>query len=263
MPNRKSQILNRKSKSGTREWSEHSVNIQLGCEYGCRYCYAKYDAVCRYGRCIEPDWARPVMDQKKVDGRFGKYRGVVMFPTCHDITPRNLSECLVVLRKLLEAGNQVLIVTKPAWSCITMICEMLKDFRNQVTFRFTIGSGSPNVLKFWEPRAPGLAQRLGCLQYASESGYATSVSCEPFLDPWPQHVYEACLPWLTDSFWLGLLNRLDQRVDLGGVPAELIERFVTPVRKTQAPAMLKEYYKLFKNLPKVKFKKEFRDAVGI
>jgi len=249
--------------SGTREWSSHSVNIQRGCEYGCRYCYARYDAVCRYRRCTPGQWSQPVINQKKVDRNYGKFSGVVMFPTCHDVTPRNLSEYLVVLRKLLDAGNQVLITSKPSWSCITMICETLKEFSRQITFRFTIGSIDDEVLQFWEPNARNFKQRFACLSYAFESGFTTSVSCEPFLDAWPQHVYEACVPYLTDSFWLGLLNRLDQRVDLAGVPAELAERFVTPVKKAQMPAMLKEYHKAFAGKPYVKFKKEFRDATGI
>jgi len=202
-----------------------------------------------------------VTNQKKVDRSYGKMAGVVMFPTCHDITPRNLSEYLVVLRKLLEAGNQVLITSKPTWSCVTMICETLKEFSRQITFRFTIGSIEDEVLEFWEPATPRFKQRLACLSYAFESGFTTSVSCEPFLDAWPQHVYEATRPYLTDSFWLGLLNRLEQRVDLAGIPQQLIERFVTPVRKAQTPAMLAEYHKVFEGKPYVKFKKEFRDAI--
>jgi len=36
----------------------------------------------------------------------------VMFPSSHDITPTNLAGCLTVLKKLLEVGNEVLIVNR-------------------------------------------------------------------------------------------------------------------------------------------------------
>jgi len=170
---------------------------------------------------------------------------------------------MIVLRKLLDAGNQVLITSKPHFNCITLICETFKEFRRQITFRFTIGSVVDEALQFWEPHATNISERISCLQYAFEAGYVTSVSCEPFLDAWPQHVYEATVPWLTDSFWLGLMNKKEQRVDLADVPAELIASFVMPLKKAQSPAMLKEYHRIFAGKPYVKFKKEFRDMIGI
>ena len=134
-------------KTGTREWSDVSMNIQRGCEHGCLYCYARYDAVQRWKRCEAKHWPTPCIDEKKVDAAHLKtYRGVVMFPTTHDITPANLSQYLCVLRKLLDAGNRVLIVSKPHWECITVICNAHLEYKRQIEFRFTIGSTDEDVL---------------------------------------------------------------------------------------------------------------------
>jgi len=38
-----------KRRTGTREWSQHSANLFLGCEHDCRYCYARCSAL-RFGR---------------------------------------------------------------------------------------------------------------------------------------------------------------------------------------------------------------------
>ena len=41
-------------KTGTREWSEHSVNCRQGCTNGCLYCYARAQAL-RFGRITSGD----------------------------------------------------------------------------------------------------------------------------------------------------------------------------------------------------------------
>lgn len=248
--------------SGTREWAEININIQQGCEHNCRYCYARYNSVNRWHKCTAEQWSKPVINNKKVDCDYHKYSGRLMFPSTHDITPLNINECMIVIRKLLEAGNQILLVSKPHFECITLICETFKDYRCQITFRFTIGSTNDDVLRFWEPNAPSFAERIASLQYAFKTGYVTSVSCEPFLDPYPHYVYLACRKWLIDSFWLGLLRNFDQRVDLTDISAELIDRYVTPLKIAQSPECIAGYHLLLKDKPYIKFKDSIREIIG-
>jgi len=219
--------------TGVQEWTGEdgaSVNIQVGCEHNCRYCYAREMAVrfrCNY--CAEK-WPKPWINQKKVDLPYKKkYAGVVMFPTTHDITEANLSQCMCVLRKLLDAGNRVLVVSKPHMTCIKLICHAFEEHGDRMEFRFSIGSTNDEVLSFWEPGAPKFEERLNCLQYAFEMGYKTSVSCEPFLDPYPWHTYAACIEYITESFWIGKLNKFGHRVDLSGIGEKDMERFVNPL----------------------------------
>ena len=102
---------------GAREWSAHSVNCCTGCSHDCLYCYARAMAV-RFRRVKEEDWKTEVVRQISVDKKYRKLNGRVMFPTSHDITPGNIDACLVVLKKLLAAGNDVLLVSKPHLECI-------------------------------------------------------------------------------------------------------------------------------------------------
>ena len=242
-------------KTGTREWSEYSMNIQRGCEHNCRYCYARHRAVHRFKLCDDRHWPLPCINEKKVDmPHKKKYDGVVMYPTTHDITQANLSQYLTVLRKLLDAGNQVLIVSKPHWPCITVICEAYDSYKEQITFRFTIGSTENDVLEFWEPGAPGFKERMACLAYAYHRGYRTSVSCEPFLDAYPTHVYEAVSSFLTESFWLGKVRNFNSRIDLTGVTEEEKHRYVEPLRKLQQDSVIKAVAAALKDKPFVKFK---------
>jgi DNA repair photolyase len=240
-------------KTGTKEWASRNINIQRGCEHNCMYCYAREFAV-RFKRCTVQDWAEPVIDQVKVDRTYGKYKGIVMFPSTHDITPRNLSECLCVLRKLLDAGNQVLIVSKPHWECVPLMCETFQQYKPQIQFRFTIGSTNDEALKFWEPGAPKLRERLACLEYAYYKGYQTSVSCEPYLDPYVGYTYEVVVPYLTDSFWIGRLRNFKRRVDLTGVTDEHKKRFVEPLQKALSDRFFRSLHKFMDKCKFVKWK---------
>ena len=258
-----------KPKTGTKEWADHNVNIQVGCENGCRYCYARYNAVRRFKYCQPNEWNEPRINHKKVDCIYNNAGGKVMFPSTHDITPRNISEYRCVLNKLLDAGNHVLIVTKPRWDCVPLICESLKQryseefLLKQVTFRFTIGSTDRKVLKFWEPNAPALKERLSCLRYAYMAGFNTSVSCEPFLDQFPNYVYEATESLVTDKIWIGLLRGFYNRVNADGMTHQQMKQFVYPLKALQGPMIVKAIYKSMKDLTKIAWKDSIRKVVGI
>lgn len=192
---------------GTGEWAAHNVNFQSGCRNRCSYCYASAMAI-RFGRKTTESWGIPEIDPEKVNRKYGKMSGRIMMPTSHDLDETNIEAYLTVLKKLLVAGNDVLVVSKPRLECIRRLCKELTANKTQITFRFTIGSADDTVLKAWEPGAPSFKERLACLKHAFEKGYATSVSCEPMLDGDIHAVIRKAKPYVTDSIWLGVANRL-------------------------------------------------------
>ena len=251
-----------KNKTGTREWSERSLNITAGCPHRCRYCYGRFDAVVRYKRMTQEQWDNPVTDQKKVDKDYRKhYDGVTMFPTVHEITSSNLSECMCVLRKQLDLGNKILIVSKPHWDCITVICEAFMEYQDLIEFRFTIGSTKDDVLKFWEPGAPGFEERLSCLQYAYQAGYKTSVSCEPYLDCHVNYTYIACEDYLTESFWIGKLRNFNSRVNLDNVTHGEMSRYVDTLKAALDDDVVKSVFAVLDGQPFIKWKDSIRDVM--
>ena len=254
-------------KTGTKEWAKSNVNIQLGCEHGCRYCYARHRAVKISKWCTAEQWLDPVIVQSRVTRSFLKRLGVVMFPSTHDITPRNLSECICVLNSLLDAGNEVLVVSKPHDECIREICESFKGYRKRLMFRFTIGSRDPRILAFWEPNAPCFKERLSCLIAAYGEGYQTSVSCEPFLDGWDNKVdkivglYEELRPYITDSFWIGKLRHFNRRVEMTGVTPDEEKIFVKPLQAAQADEMVWRIYNQLKSERLVRWKDSISEVI--
>ena len=250
------------TKTGTKEWSTDSVNIQRGCEHSCRYCYARYNAVTWLKKCTAEQWLQPQLYHERITQNYGKFDGTVMFPSTHDITPRNIEACMTVLKKLLAAGNRVLIVSKPHWPCVTRMCEELKEFREQILFRFTIGSTYDKVLEFWEPNAPNFAERISCLQYAFHAGYETSVSCEPYLDQWVLNLIEAVTDWVTETIWIGRMNKIKQRVDLTDVTDDQMRQFVEPMLVASGDEFVKLIYELLKEHPQIKWKDSVRAVMG-
>jgi len=253
-----------KKKTGTKEWAETNVNIQLGCEHGCRYCYARYDAVKWHKWCTAKQWKDPVIVQSKVRRSFLKRAGVVMYPSTHDVTMLNRSESICVLGNLLDAGNRVLLVSKPHMDCIDDICRTFQEYRKQLMFRFTIGSMDQQILDFWEPNAPCYNERLQCLMLAYSQRYQTSVSCEPFLDCKVDRIiglYEELKPYISESFWIGKLREFDKRVDMSDVTPEQDERFVKPLKAAQADEFVLEFCQRLQNEQLVRHKDSIREVI--
>ena len=245
--------------SGTKEWSVQSVNCLTGCSHDCRYCYARANAL-RFGRITSADqWRTPQVRQREIDKRRTRAPGRVMFPSTHDILPDFLEPCLAVLRNLLAAGNEVLLVSKPHLACIEAICQQCQAWRSQVVFRFTIGARRDDLLAYWEPGAPGYGERLASLQYAYGAGYQTSVSCEPLLDADDAvGLFDELEPWVTDTIWLGKMNQIASRV-IAGTSRKAIQR----IEAGQTPERIRGIYQALQDRPKVRWKESYKAVLGL
>lgn len=251
-----------KKPTGTREWAAKNVNLALGCEHNCRYCYARADAR-RFGRIKGPDeWRETRLIEKTLAKSWGLSKGTIMFPTAHDIVPAILDPCVEVLRRMLKAGNRVLIVSKPHLTCIERLSTDLKAFKDQILFRFTIGSLHGDVLGFWEPSAPSFGERLAALKLACERSYRTSVSAEPFLDEDIRELFHAVAPWVTDSIWIGPMNRMEQRVSREGW-TEADQAYWERVKRCQTRSEIERLFQDLKDEPRVRWKNAVKEMLGL
>lgn len=198
-------IKTRKITLGTKEWADSNVNCYFGCSNDCRYCYAKKMAI-RFKRKTEETWKLMEPNQKAIEKGYWKRKGRIMFPTSHDITLESLYDCLEVLKKLLNADNEILITTKPNLNCVKIICNEFFKKKHLIQFRFTITSLNNELLRFWEPNAPTFKERLKSLIHAHKMSYKTSISIEPFLDENPFLLVDRLIPYVTESIWIGKMN---------------------------------------------------------
>lgn len=247
--------------SGTKEWSIASVNIILGCEHKCRYCYARANAVRRKLCPNMHAWGEEYLRVRPAEVRKRRRLedGRVMFPTTHDITPRFLDECVAVLNHILLAGNTVLVVSKPHLSCIERLCREFRREQDRIVFRFSVGALSDSILAYWEPAAPGFEERFASLRYAHGEGFATSVSAEPLLDMGrAAEMFAKLEPYVSDTFWFGKLNGISSRVICGTSQSE-IERVVAG----QAFEKINQLYTDLKGEPKVRWKESYKSVLGM
>jgi DNA repair photolyase len=250
-------------KTGTKEWAEISKNIMQGCKHNCRYCYARSNAL-RF-RIIQnrDEWTKIRLSRGKLDELTYNLHGKrIMFPSSHDIFPEFIDETVKYLEGWLKHGNEILIVSKPHLDCIKKICNDLEKYKKQIVFRFTIGSYDNNVLKFWEVEAPNFEERFDSLKYAFSNGFATSVSCEPFLDGNIVILVEKLLPFISDSIWVGKMNKIRERVDLKGWTQKDLD-FLNLIEKSQTDEKIHEIYNKLKDNPKVKWKDSIKQVMGL
>ena len=252
--------MSSKPVSGTKEWASHNVNCYSGCSNNCTYCYARYNAV-RFKRMTAEQWPNEKLREEEIWKPRRLLNGVVMFPTTHDITPTNLWQCRIVLNHLLRAGNKVLIVSKPHFACVRELCKDLVQYRKEILFRFTINATDPELLKFWEPGAPWFLERLASLHHAHETGYQTSVSAEPLLEPWNvQLLVDRVRDYVTHSIWIGKANQLRQRTawKLLGDHPEIVR-----LLSWQTKEKILEIYEMFRNDWLIKWKDSYKKVIGL
>ena len=185
-----------------------------------------------------------------------------MLPTTHDLLPEFIPETIDYLQRWLTVGNQILIVSKPHFCVIKEICDKLPQYKDQIVFRFTIGSLDDAILKFWEPGAPSFDERLASLQYAFNAGYQTSVSSEPYLDDKVIQLANKLLPFVTDSMWIGKLNKKESRIHMENWTEKEHEQ-LTKLEAEQTDEKVKAIYTALKETPKIRWKDSIKAVMGL
>jgi DNA repair photolyase len=251
----------RKEPTGTKEWAVSNINFAKGCPHDCVYCYAKSMAI-RFGRATGESWKNTEVQKTKVEAIQKKHRGQIMIPSSHDLVPEILDQAKVVIRNLLEKGNKILIVSKPHFSVIEEICAAFNNYRDQILFRFSIGSSDDSKLSKYEPGAPNFEERIKALKYAYEHFYKTSISIEPMLDLKPRLIVEKVYGYVTDSIWLGKLNNAGLILATNRASEE-IKKEIVVLLKAQNKDWVFDLYETYKNDPKIRWKDSIKKIVGL
>lgn len=257
-------INSKKALTGTKEWAEKTENLISGCSHDCKYCYAK-SMIVQYKKNTIEDWNNEVVrNSYLLKKKFRKRNDLIMFPSSHDITPEHLQENMTFLGNLLAAGNKVLIVSKPHLECVKAMCDTFIPFKDNILFRFTIGSADSDTLKYWEPNAPDFNERLESLQYAFNAGYQTSVSCEPMLDDKVDQVIDQVLPYVRETIWIGKPNQLMERLLINGFKND--QQVINHARKLIklfSDEFILNLYARYQANPKIMWKDSIKKVIKI
>lgn len=245
-------------KTGFAEYAPCSYNPGVGCSNDCIYCCIRHYAMGFRRVESREDWAKERL--KEPLPRIRKFSGMVMVPTNHDITPFYLPTIEAQVKALLEVGNQVLLVTKPHFDCVRRLCTSLAPYKQQVIWRFTIGTLDRKLTKLWEPGAPIPAERVACLKHAFHRGFETSVSMEPLLAGTEDALvtFHKLIPFVTETIWIGKMNHLNR----WGPATPEIAAACWYIRKLQCDEAILDLVRRLGGHPQVRWKDSIRKVIS-
>lgn len=197
-------ILNKTvSKRGM--WMAYSINPYRGCEFGCKYCYARYthefllpvkasvmeprlsEVQQPYALAFEreiylKDNAAWLLEQelKKIDPKQDIALGTATDPY------QPIERRMGITRSLLEvfaqkSGYRLGIITKS--TLIERDIDLLAEIgrKNRLVVHLTITSTDSALTRILEPRAPRPDLRFATVKKLREAGITTGVLCSPLL----------------------------------------------------------------------------------
>ncbi|MEZ5401550.1 MAG: radical SAM protein [Bryobacteraceae bacterium] len=188
------QLLNRCTSS--RVFFEWTINPYRGCEFACRYCYARYthefmelrDPALFDNRIFAKQW-NPA-DFQAALRRLAPGQRIAIGTATDPYQPAERRYGLT--RRVLEAlaarkGLAVFITTKSDLVARDLDILAVLARQHRLRVHFTVTTVDAELARRIEPRAPRPDLRLGALAALATAGIETGVSCAPVL------------PLLTDS----------------------------------------------------------------
>jgi DNA repair photolyase len=169
---------------------EWTINPYRGCEFGCKYCYARYTH--EFMELREPDefeWkifakrfnpADLRSDLRKIDPKDWVAMGTATDP--YQPAERRYGLTRTVLEVMAAfSGRRFSITTKS--DLITRDVDLLKEIaaRNQMMVSLTITTLDEELARKLEPRAPRPALRLEALREVRNAGIHAGISAAPVM----------------------------------------------------------------------------------
>ena len=167
----------------------HAINPYRGCEFGCRYCYARYTheflemGPAEFERKIYFKQNGPWLLEQELK-RLKPGTEIALGTATDPYQP--LERKLCITRSLLEVfarngGFKLGIVTKSA--LVTRDIDLLKDVAkaNQLTVSITVTTTDRKLARILEPRAPRSDLRIRALGELCQAGIRAGVMCSPLM----------------------------------------------------------------------------------
>jgi DNA repair photolyase len=181
-------LLNRCT--GSRMPFNWTINPYRGCEFACKYCYARYThefMEMRNGiefeqKIYAKQHAADLLRQELRRVKPGEDIAIGTATDPYQPIERKLEITRDILQELARhSGLELGIVTKSAM--VVRDVELLREIgrRNQISVSFTITTTDPDLARILEPRAPRPDLRLESLRKLRDAGVTAGVICAPVL----------------------------------------------------------------------------------
>jgi DNA repair photolyase len=167
-----------------------TINPYRGCEFACKYCYARYthefmemrDGIEFEQKIYAKQHAADLLRQELRKVKPGE--DIALGTATDPYQP--IEKKLEITRTILEeiarhSGLEVGIVTKSAM--LARDIDVLREIgeHNRISVSFTVTTVDTELARILEPRAPRPGLRLECLRKLREAGIRAGVICAPVL----------------------------------------------------------------------------------
>ena len=181
-------LLNRST--GSRMPFTWTINPYRGCEFACKYCYARYthefmemrDGIQFEQKIYAKLHAADLLRQELRRVKRGEDIAIGTATDPYQPIERKLEITRVILEEFARHSGLVLgIVTKSAM--VVRDIDLLREIarRNKISVSFTVTTVDVNLARILEPRAPRPDLRLEALKTLREAGVRAGVICAPVL----------------------------------------------------------------------------------
>jgi DNA repair photolyase len=180
-------LLNRTRPGMPFEWS---LNPYRGCEFGCRYCYARYthefmelrDSVEFEDKIYAKSGIAEILrrELKRMDGRGGIAIGTATDP--YQPAERRFKRTQAALEVFAEQSGFGLSITTKS-NLVTRDIPLLREIakRNAVSVNVTITTLDVGLARLLEPRAPRPELRLKAVKAIADAGIPVGVFPNPIM----------------------------------------------------------------------------------
>jgi DNA repair photolyase len=167
-----------------------TINPYRGCEFACKYCYARYthefmemrDGIEFEQKIYAKQHAADLLRQEIRKVKPGEQIAIGTATDPYQPIERKLEITRAILEEFARhSGLELGIVTKSA--LVARDIDLLKEIaqRNEIFVNFTITTTDTELARILEPRAPRPDLRLDALRKLREAGIGAGVICAPVL----------------------------------------------------------------------------------
>jgi DNA repair photolyase len=228
-------------KGKAREYSPYACNIYLGCNHGCKYCYAPSINYKKREDYLNPVPRRNILKEFEDDCRaFKNFDSQVLF--CFMSDPYNSKE------KELELTRQCLKIAlnyKIPVSILTKSNLVLRDmdlflkFESNIKIGCSLTFDNKKDSEEWEPGASDPEERIEILKLCKENNIKTWASFEPVIIPEQSLNMMGKSIEFVDLYKIGKINNyngIDKTIDW----KEFLSKTVNIMRSNEKPFYIKK-----------------------
>jgi DNA repair photolyase len=172
-------------KGKAREYSPYACNIYLGCNHGCKYCYAPSISFKKREDYLSPFPRRNILKEFEDDcKKLNNFNNQVLLCFMTDAYNKIEAETLLT-RSCLEIALKykipISILTKS--ELVLRDVDLFKKFGENIKIGFTLTFDNKNDSLEWEPEAALPERRIEALNILIENNIKTWASFEPVIFP--------------------------------------------------------------------------------